>query len=742
MTYSFLLVLCLTSGCETSLLPLTNGMEIDQSIRFAPGIHTLTESVMITGDNVTVDFNGATLVGPRAGGPPDSFMATAIIVEGKENVTILNAKIHGFKVGIYAKGCRNLSIRGCDLSSNFRQHLRSTPDQEVASDWLWPHHNDKNEWMEQHGAGIYLDRCVHAEIAGNMGHNSQNGIILSRTDSSFVYDNDMSFNSGWGLALWRSSYNEISHNRFDYCVRGYSHGVYHRGQDSAGILVFEQCCHNMFAHNSATHGGDGFFLYAGHETTERTGEGGSNHNVLYLNDFSHAVANGIEATFSDGNVFAENMLHECDYGIWAGYSYNTTVVGNHITRSLRAGVAIEHGHNNLIEGNRFESNKTGILLWSYPNEQFESMPYGQKQNTKSERYLIARNRFLGDDTALRFHNSVDILVEQNEFQDHDLVLNLRSDCPGFVFRNNNILSAEKFAENQGEVPIQPLQNYLGTLEVSGNVVLPLEPVIKPYPITWETRTQHVDISLVHGTMFAFLPDNARRGRETMIVDEWGPIDYKTLKLFPSHVSAWGDARFFLVGPDMPFRLESSGEKANVDPQEGRVPARLTVTAHQRGLSEISFIAHMGDEALEATATLFKSTWKVTYVAWSDTAEGPIPARWDEIIAQPSMATMETETLDLNWKGKAPADNVPADYFATMAETIIDLPEGDYEIHTISDDGVRVMIDKAVVLENWTQHAPEEDMSHVALSGGSHEIRVEHFQIDGYSRLKFWLERRP
>ena len=42
----------------------------------------------------------------------------------------------------------------------------------------------------------------------------------------------------------------------------------------AAILVFEQCNNNLFANNSATHSGDGFFLWAG-QTTMDTGEGGS-----------------------------------------------------------------------------------------------------------------------------------------------------------------------------------------------------------------------------------------------------------------------------------------------------------------------------------------------------------------------------------------------------------------------------------------------------------------------------------
>jgi hypothetical protein len=35
------------------------------------------------------------------------------------------------------------------------------------------------------------------------------------------------------------------HNRLDWNVRGYSHGIYARGQDSAGILCYEQSNDNI-----------------------------------------------------------------------------------------------------------------------------------------------------------------------------------------------------------------------------------------------------------------------------------------------------------------------------------------------------------------------------------------------------------------------------------------------------------------------------------------------------------------
>ena len=182
-------------------------------------------------------------------------------------------------------------------------------------------------------------------VAVNEG---QNGLLLTRCEGAKAFDNEFSFNSGWGIALYRSNRCVVAHNRCDWCVRGYSHGVYHRGQDSAGILVFEQSSHNVFVGNSATHGGDGFFLYAGHETTQRTGLGGCNDNLVFDNDFSHAVANGIEATFSKGNLFVRNHCADADHGIWAGYSADSLFASNDMHACKTAGISIEHGQNNRI----------------------------------------------------------------------------------------------------------------------------------------------------------------------------------------------------------------------------------------------------------------------------------------------------------------------------------------------------------------------------------------------------------
>ncbi|MCI0636992.1 MAG: right-handed parallel beta-helix repeat-containing protein, partial [Actinobacteria bacterium] len=288
--------------------------EIKSDLRLPRGPLRLERPLRVVADGITVDLGEAVLLGAADGTGPDRFEGIGIEILGRKGVTIRGGKLKGFKCAILARDCEGLVLEGIDVSGNFAQRLRSTPEREFEGDWLWPHENDEQQWRKNYGAGICLEKCFRAIVRACTGRNQQNGLILDRCEACRVYDNDFSFNSGWGIAMWRSCENLISRNRCDWCVRGYSHGVYDRGQDSAGILVFEQCSNNVFVRNSATHSGDGFFLYAGHETTQRTGEGGCNDNVVKGNDFSHAVANAIEATFSRGNRFVGNRCDDSNYG--------------------------------------------------------------------------------------------------------------------------------------------------------------------------------------------------------------------------------------------------------------------------------------------------------------------------------------------------------------------------------------------------------------------------------------------
>ncbi|MHC4861644.1 MAG: right-handed parallel beta-helix repeat-containing protein, partial [Planctomycetota bacterium] len=413
------LLLAFQSGLEQ--VELKDDLVIRKSVAIKPGVYRIKDEgepgvLRVEGESVLVILHGVTLIGAEEGQTADTFSGTGVVLRGSGNI-VHGGKVKGFKVGVHVDGGEDHWLMNIDVGGNFAQRLKSTPEREDASDWLWPHENDAGEWAKKYGAGIWAKGVKGLRVLGCEGHGAQNGVLLDHTTGSKVRDCDFSYNSGWGIALWRSSDNEVAKNKFDWCVRGYSHGVYDRGQDSAGILVFEQCHRNVFRNNSATHSGDGFFLYAGHETTKKTGEGGCNDNRVEGNDFSHAVANGIEATFSTGNVFVGNRLDDCNYGIWAGYSRKSVFEKNVIRGCTHAGVAIEHGSENVIRQNLIERCTKGVWLWWDEDKDLLESVYAEKTRTDSADTIVEGNHFRGGVTALFVEDSARIRFLRNLVDD-------------------------------------------------------------------------------------------------------------------------------------------------------------------------------------------------------------------------------------------------------------------------------------------------------------------------------------
>ena len=311
---------------------LRNGMVITGDTKVKKAIYKLDGNqnpgepvVLIEGYHVTVDFNNATLQGSNTKKNPDDFFGVAIIISSKStNVTIKNLRTKGYKVALLAKDVTSLTLENCDFSYNYRQHLNSTQEKEDMSDLFNYHHNENDEWLRY--ARYLFTQLQHAYYQALQSNRRQNALMMTNCNDGLIVDNDFSFNSGIGIGMYRCNYNEIAYNKIDFNVRGYSDKVYSRGQDSGGILVYEQSTNNLVYKNSATHSGDGFFLWAG-QTTMDNGEGGCNDNILFGNDFSYAAANGIEITFSRNKIL-KNRVFECNNGIWGGYSYNTEIANN------------------------------------------------------------------------------------------------------------------------------------------------------------------------------------------------------------------------------------------------------------------------------------------------------------------------------------------------------------------------------------------------------------------------------
>ena len=122
-----------------------------------------TAIIVIRGDHIVLDLNGATLRGSDPAADPDRRSGLAIRVEGGTDITIRNGTIHGYRVNILARGTTGLVVADLDVGRSWKPRLYSLKEHESLADWLSFHHNEKGEWL-RFGAGIYLDSVNGGEI--------------------------------------------------------------------------------------------------------------------------------------------------------------------------------------------------------------------------------------------------------------------------------------------------------------------------------------------------------------------------------------------------------------------------------------------------------------------------------------------------------------------------------------------------------------------------------------------------
>lgn len=690
----FALVALPALATAQATVPFTPGMVVTRSVRIAPGTYeaiapedTEQALIVVRGDGIVLDMGDVRLVGADPGADPDLARGVAIRVEGGRGVTVRGVSARGYRFAILVRGTHDVRIVDTDLSHGWKPRLFSVLGHESLVDWLSYHQNEDREWM-RFGAAIYLEGVKGGRIEGNRAVQGMNGLLMTDSDSLAVVGNDFSYNSGLGIGMYRSSDNVIARNLLDYDVRGYSEGFYQRGQDSAGLLVYAQSSRNVVAYNSATHSGDGFFLWAGQHTMD-TGEGGANDNLLFHNDFSWAPTNAVEVTFSRNRIIG-NYLGGSRYGVWGGYSWETEIRGNCFAGN-QFGVAIEHGQDNVVEGNRFDGDSLAISLWSR-----ESQPadwgYARYRDTRSRDHRVVGNVFAANAEVWSLDRT-----SGNELG------------PNRVLR---------------EVPAEPCD----PRALLGDAFDALAPALPGVPreIPGQPRQE--------------LP------RSAMVIDEWGPYDGTYPKLWPADTTL-AVTPLRVLGPEGTWTVTSRtgvatlsatagavGEVLVVRPAEGREGNWSVELEHRPASDPGAAPERFSFERFEPIGS-----WEVRFFAWTDPAADPDrdPAAFERVFASEPALTRTEARLDYLWfTPRLPG--VPAERWAAEATASVALEPGAYSLRTISDDGVRVWLDGRLVIDHFDPHGSMVDYAPIA--AGAHRIRVRYFQIGGWTELRAEIVR--
>jgi hypothetical protein len=252
------------------------------------------------------------------------------------------------------------------------------------------------------------------------------------------------------------------------------------------------------------------------------------------------------------------------------------------------------------------------------------------------------------------------------------------------------------------------------------------------------RNDGISMSNGHGTRFVQI-NHLRWERlpRSVYVANCGPtrlfpgsIDFSTAHVRAMGRGRWGQIRFHADPDSFYVRFEHGpGGSCGFD---------LTVAFQANGYT---------------LPTRFSEPWTVAWYTWdpdSDTID--TPEGWAAIIAREPADRVKSNDLSFRcdqepysarYYPPSPKLNElgQRDYYAMVATSQWELPEGRYEVHAHHDDGVRVFIDDNLVLDAWGDGASAQ-VAGVSLEKGKHRLRVEYYEIGRSAYLSWALRRRP
>ncbi len=110
-----------------------------------------------------------------------------------------------------------------------------------------------------------------------------------------------------------------------------------------------------------------------------------------------------------------------------------------------------------------------------------------------------------------------------------------------------------------------------------------------------------------------------------------------------------------------------------------------------------------------------------------------------LIGAPALVR-DDAAINFAWGPGAPARVLPTDNFSVRWTRILAFEEGLYRFHAVVDDGVRLYLDGALVIDAWRDGPRRELTADHRLTAGAHDLRVEYYEHAGDALIQVWWEK--
>jgi hypothetical protein len=190
-----------------------------------------------------------------------------------------------------------------------------------------------------------------------------------------------------------------------------------------------------------------------------------------------------------------------------------------------------------------------------------------------------------------------------------------------------------------------------------------------------------------------------------------------------HVTLHGDAVLW-VGDELVLSARGNGSNRDfsVDYYATRGDCQL----------KLEYFKTNGDARVELDWELLEEAsypdWKAEYFANRFLLGQPLLVRNDEVPV-------------FDWGEGAPFAEMPRNAFSVRWTRTKSFEAGTYEFYARVDDGIRVYVDGALVLDEWEfGQGVREYTAEAYIEAGEHEVVVEYFDRRGEATITFWWVR--
>jgi PA14 domain/Bacterial SH3 domain len=116
-------------------------------------------------------------------------------------------------------------------------------------------------------------------------------------------------------------------------------------------------------------------------------------------------------------------------------------------------------------------------------------------------------------------------------------------------------------------------------------------------------------------------------------------------------------------------------------------------------------------------------WRGHYFNNRDLSGSPVLAR-------------DEKAINYDWGGGSPSDEVDSDDFSARWTRTVYLNEGIYRFSATMDDGMRVFVDGALVIDEWRDSQVRTVEIDLPMTAGDHDLEVQYYEAGGQAIAMF------